>query len=165
MMTRFAKVLLLGGIALYCTLVVFNNLTDFGSNEQFVRHVLAMDTTIPGNGGMWRAISSPAVQLAFYVTIIAWEAIASVILWWGVVRLARVMRRPARAFNAARPMAILALTISMLLWLTAFLTIGGEWFLMWQSHTWNGQGAAFRNFTVFGIVLLILLQPEAEVQP
>ena len=39
MITRAAKLLLLAGIALDYTLVVFNNLTDFDSNYQFVRHV------------------------------------------------------------------------------------------------------------------------------
>jgi predicted small integral membrane protein len=33
---------------------------------------------------------------------------------------------------------------------------------MWQSKTWNGQEAAFRMFTVVGIVLLFLVQPEDE---
>jgi predicted small integral membrane protein len=60
---------------------------------------------------------------------------------------------------------IMALTISSLLWLVAFLSVGAEWFLMWQSHTWNGQEAAFRNFAVVGLVLLILLQPDLEGQP
>jgi predicted small integral membrane protein len=36
---------------------------------------------------------------------------------------------------------------------------------MWQSHTWNGQEAAFRMFAVVGFVLLIMLQPDAEGQP
>jgi predicted small integral membrane protein len=36
---------------------------------------------------------------------------------------------------------------------------------MWQSHTWNGQDAAFRMFTVVGLVLLLLIQPETEAQP
>ena len=53
----------------------------------------------------------------------------------------------------------------MLMWLVAFLAIGGEWFLMWQSHDWNGQASAFRMFTVVGLVLLILLQPETGAEP
>jgi predicted small integral membrane protein len=48
----------------------------------------------------------------------------------------------------------------MLMWMFAFLTVGAEWFLMWQSHEWNGQEAAFRMFAITGIVLLLLLQPE-----
>jgi predicted small integral membrane protein len=51
------------------------------------------------------------------------------------------------------------------MWLVAFLSVGGEWFLMWQSQTWNGQEPAFRMFAVVGLVLLIVMQPEAEGQP
>lgn len=80
MMIRTAKLLLLAGIALFYALVVFNNLTDFDSNAQFVRHVLLMDTTIPGNGGMWRSISAPTVHLVFYLIIIAWEIVTAVLL-------------------------------------------------------------------------------------
>jgi predicted small integral membrane protein len=35
-----------------------------------------------------------------------------------------------------------ALTLSLLMWLMAFLSVGAEWFLMWQSKDWNGQEAA-----------------------
>ena len=75
------------------------------------------------------------------------------------------MRLAADAFNSAKRLAVMGLALSMLMWLVAFLSVGGEWFLMWQSHTWNGQEAAFRMFAVAGIVLLILLQPDAEGQP
>ena len=79
MMTRIAKLLLLCGIALFYTLVVFNNLTDFDSNYQFVHHVLSMDTTFPGNHGMWRALPLPTEHLVFYWSIIVWEMITMVI--------------------------------------------------------------------------------------
>jgi Predicted small integral membrane protein (DUF2165) len=36
----------------------------------------------------------------------------------------------------------------------AFLILGGEWFPMWQSKTWNDQEATFRMFAIIGIVLL-----------
>jgi len=55
------------GIALFYTLVVFNNITDFDSNYEFVHHVLSMDSTFPGNHGMWRAMPSPTVHLVFYL--------------------------------------------------------------------------------------------------
>jgi predicted small integral membrane protein len=165
MITRSAKVLLLAGIALFYTLVVFNNLTDFDSNYQFVRHVLMMDSTFPGNHGLWRAIASPGVHLAFFLSIIAWEIATTILLWWSVVRLLRNMRRPAAVFNAAKRIAVMALTISMLMWLVAFLSVGAEWFLMWQSHAWNGQEPAFRMFVVVGLVLLLILQPDTDLQP
>jgi predicted small integral membrane protein len=165
MMIRLAKVLLLAAVALFYALVVFNNLTDFESNAQFVRHVLLMDTTISGNHGMWRSISSPTVDLVFYLSIIVWEALTAILLCWGALRLVRALRVSAAAFNAAKSLSLLALTSSLLMWLVAFLTIGGEWFLMWQSRTWDGREAAFRNFAVAGIVFLILLQPDADEQP
>jgi predicted small integral membrane protein len=165
MITRIVKILLVAGIALFYTLVVFNNLTDFDSNYQFVHHVLSMDSTFPGNRGMWRALPSPALHLAFYLSIIAWEIVTMVLLWWGVTNLLRAARRNVAAFQAAKRVPVMALTLSMLMWLVAFLSVGAEWFLMWQSHTWNGQEAAFRMFTVVGIVLLILLQSETEAQP
>lgn len=165
MITRAAKILLLAGIALFYTLVVFNNLTDFDSNYQFVHHVLSMDSTFPGNHGLWRALPSPALQLAFYLSIIAWEIVTMALLWWGLVTLLRALRRVSAQFHAAKRIAILALTLSMLMWLVAFLSVGAEWFLMWQSRTWNGQEAAFRMFAVVGVVLLILIQPETDTQP
>ncbi|MGA3049922.1 MAG: DUF2165 domain-containing protein [Terracidiphilus sp.] len=165
MITRAAKLLLLAGIALYSSLVVFNNLTDFDSNYQFVRHVLMMDTTIPGNHGLWRALTSPTIHLAFYCSIILWEIANTILLWWGMARLVKALRLPADAFNSSKGPAVMALALSMSMWLVAFLSVGGEWFLMWQSHTWNGQEAAFRMFAVVGLVLLIMLQPDVEGQP
>lgn len=165
MITRLAKMLLLAGVALFYTLVVFNNLTDFNSNYEFVRHVLSMDTTFPGNQGMWRAMPSPAWHLAFYLGIIAWEIATGILLWWGVSALVLAIRSGAVEFNTAKRIPVMALTLSLTMWLVAFLSIGGEWFLMWQSHAWNGQEAAFRNFAVVALVLLILVQPETDTQP
>src|SRR5215472_10271202 len=122
MITRTAKVLLVAGIALFYTFVVFNNLTDFNTNYQFVRHVLTMDSTFPGNHGMWRALPSPAFHMVFYVSIIAWEAATMILLWWGVARLLRALRLPAAGFHAAKQVPVMALTLSMQMWLTAFLT-------------------------------------------
>ena len=53
-----------------------------------------MDTTLPGNHGMGRAILSPGFHLAFYIGIIAWEMATSILLWWSVLRLLRALRLP-----------------------------------------------------------------------
>lgn len=165
MITRIAKMLLLAGIALFYSLVVFNNLTDFNSNYEFVHHVLSMDSTFPGNHAMYRALPLPAWYIAFYVSIILWEAATTVLLWWGFIKLFQALRLPASKFNTAKRVPVMALTLSLLMWLVAFISVGGEWFLMWQSRTWNGQEAAFRNFTVVGIVLIILMQLDTDLQP
>jgi predicted small integral membrane protein len=162
MMLRAAKTLLVFAVAIFYTFVVFNNVTDYDSNYQFVRHVLMMDSTFPGNHGMWRAINSSAVHTAFYVSIIAWEIATMALCWWGGMRMLRAWRGTAAEFSRAKVVAVAALTLGLLMWLLAFLGVGGEWFLMWQSKSWNGQDAAFRMFTVVGIVLLVVAQPEAE---
>ena len=165
MILRIAKISLIFGVALFYTFVVFNNLADYNSNYQFIRHVLMMDSTFPGNAGMWRALNSPVIHTTFYVCVIAWEALTMLCYWWGGLRLARALRAPAIRFHQDKRLAVIALTLSLLMWLVAFRSVGGEWFLMWQSKTWNGQDAAFRMFMVVGMVLLLLIQPDAEGQP
>jgi predicted small integral membrane protein len=159
---RLSKTLLLAGVALFYLFLVFNNLTDYNSNFQFIRHVLMMDSTFPGNNGMWRAMNSPTIHTIFYVSIIVWETVTMILCWWGVIQLARSLRSSAASFAQSKSIGIAALTLSLLMWLVAFLSVGGEWFLMWQSKTWNGQEAAFRMFTVIGIVLILLALPEPE---
>jgi predicted small integral membrane protein len=152
--------LLLAAMGFFFTLVVFNNITDFDSNYQFVRHVLMMDSTFPGNRGMWRAIGMPWVHVAFYLGIIGWEIVNAVLCWWGAVALLRTLRLTSAEFRLAKSVGVVALTSGMLQWFVAFLCVGAEWFLMWQSKSWNGQEAAFRMFAVEGIVLVVLLLPE-----
>jgi predicted small integral membrane protein len=162
MTLRAAKISLVLAVALYYTIVVFSNVTDYGSNYEFLRHVMMMDSTFPGNHGMWRAINAPWAHTAFYLSIIAWEFVTMILCWWGGLRLARLFHASNLEFQRAKTVAIVGLTLSLLMWFVAFLIVGGEWFLMWQSKTWNGQDHAFHMFTVVGIVLLLLVQPETE---
>src|SRR3546814_12098225 len=71
------------------SLAGFGNVTDYGSNQAFVQHVLAMDTTFQSPALMWRAITDPALQTAAYLAIIAAEIAGAVLLWWGAARLWR----------------------------------------------------------------------------
>ena len=164
MILRWAKFGLVAAVAGFYALLVLNNTTDYDSNFQFVRHVMMMDSTFPGNHGMWRAINTPVLHTAFCVVIIAWEALAMLLCFGGGVKLAGTLRGTAAAFQSAKGVAIIGLTVCLLQWLVAFLTVGGEWFLMWQSKNWNGQDAAFRMITVIGIVLLFLVQQDVEEQ-
>ena len=102
MTLRAIKVMLVFGVAIFYSLVVFNNITDYGSNYEFVRHVLMMDSTFPGNRGMWRAINTPLLHTAFYLSIIAWETITMLLCWWGGFRMAQALRGTAAAFHHAK---------------------------------------------------------------
>ncbi|MEU6096696.1 DUF2165 domain-containing protein [Streptomyces sp. NPDC047079] len=151
---RVAATLLVATVALYIALVAFGNITDFGTNQQFVRHVLAMDTTFKDDDLMWRAITSHAAQDSAYVAIIAWETLAALVLIAATWLWAR--RHPrARLFSTA------GLSMLLLLFGAGFVAIGGEWFAMWQSKTWNGLDAATRVIVLTGVVLLATHLPGA----
>ena len=165
MTLRTSRILLVAAVALFYTLVLFNNLTDYGSNYMFVHHVLLMDTTFPGNHGLWRAIHPVTVQMICYDSIIVWEAMVTAAMWIGCIVMLRALRKTAAEFDKAKRIAIAALTLGLLLWFFAFLTVGGEWFLMWQSKIWNGQDTAARMFETTGVVLLLLAMPERDEQP
>ncbi len=162
MMLRGSKIALVAAVALFFTFVVLNNTTDYDSNFQFVRHVLMMDSTLEGNKGMWRALNPHWIHTVFYLSIIATEMTIAVLTWWGTVRLVWAFRSPQLEFQQAKSVAISALTLGCLLWSVAFISVGGEYFLMWQSKTWNGQDAAFRMFVMLGITLIYLTLPEPE---
>ena len=82
MALRVSKAVLVFAIALFYTILVLNNITDYGSNYEFVRHVMMMDSTLPENHLMWRAISSPLVHTVFYTGIIAWESVTMFLVGW-----------------------------------------------------------------------------------
>ncbi|MEV6806214.1 DUF2165 domain-containing protein [Streptomyces sp. NPDC051132] len=140
---------LTGILALYIALVALGNITDFGTNQQFVRHVLAMDTTFRDDRLMWRAVTSTALEDTAYVLIIVWESVAALLLIAGTWLWARGRTAPARRWSTY------GLLMLMLLFGAGFIAVGGEWFAMWQSKSWNGLDAATRIFLISGVALIV----------
>ncbi|GAA2416319.1 hypothetical protein GCM10010420_53160 [Streptomyces glaucosporus] len=144
-------------VAVYMVLVAFGNITDFDTNRQFVRHVLAMDTTFEDPDLMWRAIESPALQDAAYVAIIVWETLTALVLllaaWLWVAGLR------GGGHDRARRASTLGLVMVLLLFGLGFFAIGGEWFAMWQSSDWNGLDAAARNVMLAAFALVVVNLP------
>ena len=91
-----------------------------------------------------------------------WETLAMLLIGGGALRLWRARSTGAAQFNRAKGLAIVGLTVSLLQWYFAFLVVGGEWFLMWQSEVFNGQPAAHRMFSVLGISLIFLAMKDGE---
>ncbi|MER6470541.1 DUF2165 domain-containing protein [Streptomyces collinus] len=147
---------LTGILGLYIALVALGNITDFGTNQQFVRHVLAMDTTFRDDDLMWRAVTSTALEDTAYVAIIVWETVAALVLVWGTWLWAR------RDFARARRFSTYGLLMLVLLFGAGFIAIGGEWFAMWQSKTWNGLDAATRVFLLSGVALIVNQLPGGQ---
>ena len=73
--TRIAKITMVACLAAFACLVTFDNLTDYDTNFEFVRHVLGIDTTFPGNALLYRRVTSAALWNAAYCLIIFWRRI------------------------------------------------------------------------------------------
>jgi predicted small integral membrane protein len=161
---RLAKIVMVAAIALFATIVAFGNITDYGTNLAFVQHVLSMDTIFERSTIRYRAITSPALQHLAYAVIIATEALTAALCWIGAYALYGRLRDDARGFNRAKTFAVLGLTLGFLLWQVGFMTVGGEWFGMWQSKSWNGVPDAFRFVMVIMAVLIFVALPDGELE-
>jgi predicted small integral membrane protein len=161
---RLSRLSLVVGVALFFTLVAWGNIADYGSNFAFVQHVLSMDTTFQSPALMGRAITAPALHHAAYWLIIGWQILTAALCWGGAGRLWRARTASVGAYDAAKGVALLGLTAGFLLYAVGFVAVGGEWFAMWQSQTWNGQRSAHLFLTIIGAALLLLALPETEAR-
>lgn len=151
---------LTGIVGAYIALVAFGNITDFDSNQAFVHHVLEMDTTFDDPDVMWRSIGSDVLQDIGYVGVIIWETLCAIVTIWGAVLLVKAFRTGQWA--RARRLASLGILMVMFLFGFGFISVGGEWFSMWQSSDWNGLDAAIRNFTLCAVPLILLQLPNSD---
>ncbi len=161
---RCMKALLTGLIAVFALLVATNNVTDYGSNFAFVQHVMSMDTTFEGNRLTWRAIDSQWLHHVAYWLIILTEFGVGFICATGAAAMFRARHAPMAQYQRAMMLASWGLVLGIALWFTGFMTVGAEWFLMWQSQSWNGQQAAFRFIMCLFGCLLFLHLPEPASQ-
>jgi predicted small integral membrane protein len=161
---RIAKIAMVAAIALFATLVSFGNVTDYWTNFAFVQHVLTLDTIFSNSTITWRAIGNPALHHAAYCAIIAVEIATAALCWMGAWALYERLWSGAAAFNAAKTWAVYGLVLGFLLWQAGFMTIGGEWFGMWQSKEWNGIASAFRFVAVIAVVLILVAMPDGELE-
>ena len=147
-------------ISLYMSIVCFNNTTDYDSNFQFVRMVSSMGDVFSRKKTGWRSVNSTALHHIMYLFIIAWELAIAILAITGVSKMIRKLKSGAVEFNQSKKLLITGLSLSVALWFGMFITIGGEWFLMWQSKNWNGQNTAFSLSMCFLLFLIYLSQRD-----
>jgi predicted small integral membrane protein len=157
---RLSKIAVAAAVALTCTLAVVDNLVNPAANYNFVQHVLSMDTIEAGSVILDRAIISSTLQQVAFALIVAGETLTSLLLWLGVILMLTRLTAPAVRFAQAKGWAIAGLSVGFLVWQAGFLGIGGEWFAMWMSKTWNGQEGAFRFAMIVLGALIYLALPE-----
>jgi predicted small integral membrane protein len=158
---RLAKIVCVAILAVYIALVAFDNLTDYWTNFVFVTHVLDMDDILPASDIRWRAITSPLLHHVAYVLIIITEIIVAALAAQGALAMARQVRAHGRAFHKAKRGAIAGLTLGFLLYQGGFITLGGEWFGMWQARDFDAVGSAFRMaMAMLGALIFVSLKDE-----
>jgi predicted small integral membrane protein len=151
---RLVQTVVTALLGLYLALVAFTNMTDYGTNFQFVEKVLGMYDTFHTQS--WRAITWPPLVHACYITIIAWEAATALVCGWAAWQMYRYLHAPSDIFQHAKNLGLKGLLMGFVLWTGVFLCFGGEWFLMWQSEKWNGQDVAAKMAILYGMGLLLL---------
>ena len=163
LIVRLAKIAMTAALAAFAFIVTYDNLVDYGANYEFVRHVLSMDTTFPGNRLMGRAITDPRLWTLAYAVIIAVEGLVFLLLLLAAIAMLLALRAPAAGFRRAKVWLVAAAALGFMLWFFGFMVVAGEYFAMWQSKTWNGQEAAFRFYMTLLAVLIFVNQPDSEL--
>jgi predicted small integral membrane protein len=156
---RMALTLFTAITAVYFAVVALNNITDFGTNQQFVHHVLAMDTTFVDDDVMWRAITNPTLANIAYITIITWETLTALVQITALIGWIRALAGQGDA-ELPRRLSILGWLMVIALFGLGFIAIGGEWFVMWESKTWNGLQAALQNVLIASVGVILAHLPE-----
>ena len=119
-----------------------------------------MDTTFEGNKLMNRAIETPYLHHIAYAVIIFLEAsIGPINLAAAGLMISAIRTSDSTCFSRAKGVAIIGLTIGFILWLCAFMIVGAEWFLMWQSPSWNGSNRCLSTFSIILGSLIFLMYP------
>jgi len=154
---RLVLLLVIAGNALFTALIAFGNISDYASNFEFVKHVLSMDTIFENSTIKYRAITHNGVHHMAYVFIIALEIAMAYLFLSSAVQLFAHLKHEKDAFNAAKKNAFIGVGLGISLWFIGFTVVGGEWFGMWQSSTWNGLETAGRITTLFMLTYLALI--------
>lgn len=163
LIVRLAKVAMTAALAAFAFIVTYDNIVDYGTNYEFVKHVLSMDTTFPGNKLTGRAITDPRLWTLGYAGIIAAEGVVFLLLAVATFSMLMALRAPAASFQRAKTWMVAGATMGFMVWFFGFMVVGGEYFAMWQSKSWNGQEAAFRFYMTLLAVLIFVNQRDEDL--
>lgn len=163
LIVRLAKVGMTAALAAFAFIVTYDNIVDYGTNYEFVKHVLSMDTTFPGNKLMGRAITDPRLWTLGYAAIIAAEGVVFLLLAVAAVAMLLSLRAPAASFQRAKTWMVAGAALGFLVWFFGFMVVAGEYFAMWQSKSWNGQESAFRFYMTLLAVLIFVNQRDEDL--
>lgn len=146
-------------VAAYYLVVAFDNITDpvnpNASNWPFVQGVLSGDGVPADSGFEYRFITAEWFQVLSYIAIIAGETITGVLLLVaGILGLRRSRFCPQ--WGGAQKWTYAGGTVGLAVFFLGFITIGGNWFIMYLNSKWNGMEPAFQNSVMTAFMLVLV---------
>lgn len=159
MAVRLLKIIVTASVGILVFIVGLNNILDYSTNFDFVRHILSMDLFLEGPLRS-RAILSTSLHHLFYMAIIFIECAGAIFTLYGAYCLWCARLAASRSFNQTKSQALLGMGSLLILYLLGFMAIGGEWFQMWRDGVYNAQEPVFRFIVCIGIAILIVNQPD-----
>lgn len=156
LLLRIAKMVSVFAIGIMALLIVIGNTTDYYTNYYFVEHVMKMDTIFPDSKIHYRHIDNPVLFHIGYIFIITMETVMTFCCLKGSWLLFKNLKSTPGTFHASKNWAVAGLITGIIIWFLCFEVIGGEWFAMWQSSTWNGLGSAERIISFLGLTMILL---------
>lgn len=164
MVLRLSKIALVAAMGLFCLLAGFSNVTDYMANFPAMERVMEMKEIFPNSTIGYRAITSPLLHHAAFTVVMACELLTGLLCAWGAWTLFRARNESGFLFNHAKKIAIVGLTLGFLTWHVLFVSVGGEWFGMWMSQTFNGAiDTAFQIFITMLVVLVFVVGKDEDL--
>lgn len=137
--------------AMVMSIIVLNNVQDRKNGLTYTAHALNM-TYVPDGPLHYRSISDRRYVIGMYTIVVVWEALIAVLCALG----AALMHK-----RIGLMLSKLGHVLGALLFFGAFRGIAGQWFLMWQSGSFNGLPDAHRMLQ-WMLAMLVLLHMRDE---
>jgi predicted small integral membrane protein len=158
-MARVVASLFVLMVAAYYSVVAFDNITNpvnpNGSNWPFVQGVLSGDGVPADSGFQWRFIDATWFQAFGYILVITGETLTAILLLIAGFLGLRNSRSCPRWGHAQKWTYVGGLT-GLGVFFFGFMTVGGNWFIMYLNSKWNGLEPAFQN-SVMTVSMMILV--------
>lgn len=166
MLVRIVKIGLVLSVALQALFYGLQNIANYDGAYGFMAYILSMEGHEAYPQTFFFSITNPAAVTALLWIIIAAEISAGLLGLYGAARMGLALGAPVETFASAQNAAVLSAGLAVVIWFGLFMGFAGAFFQMWQTDP--GLGAlegAFMYAMTSGIVLIVLLLPEARKRP
>ncbi|MGE8152852.1 DUF2165 family protein [Pseudomonas vancouverensis] len=157
---RRSQVLIVSMAALFGTITLFNNFTDYNSYADLIGRILNMSDTSANDSRRYRAVTSTMFHHRLYWAIITLEIIFTFNLMIGTCQLLSKINAPRNEFQEAKKFAIIGFSTALFVYQTLYVILLNEWFDLDYSIHRNVFDWARSNleYMFFGLLYLLFVK-------